>query len=288
MSLVVENGTGLSTAEAYASVSEATAYLAKFGITNFVDTAATGSLTIATQPSNGDTVSIGDKTYTFQSSLTNVDGNVLIGSSLSQTQANLRNAVNLTGTPGTGYAAATTANEQCSFGAWSSNTSVVTALEAGESGNLIETSSVFVSANNGFAADELSGGVNTTEIALRKSARWMDGNFKWRGYRKNEDQALDWPRSIVEDRDGYLISDITVPTKVKQAAILAAYKSHQGSELEPDVTDSSQLMKDLVKVGPITIEKQYQGGKAFTSQSIYTEIENLLSDLTLGNGLVRG
>ncbi len=66
------------------------------------------TLTASGQPTNGATVTIGSKVYTFQTVLTNVDGNVFIGASLTITLANLLNALNLGAGSGTTYAAATT------------------------------------------------------------------------------------------------------------------------------------------------------------------------------------
>jgi hypothetical protein len=53
---------------------------------------------------------VGGKEYTFQTALTNVDGNVKIGATIVATLTNLFNAINLTGTPGTDYATAMTVN----------------------------------------------------------------------------------------------------------------------------------------------------------------------------------
>lgn len=63
---------------------------------------------------NGETVVIAGKTYTFQDTLTDSDGNVHIGSDRAETIANLVGAVNLDGsaTAGTDYAASMTKNPQ--------------------------------------------------------------------------------------------------------------------------------------------------------------------------------
>jgi len=66
------------------------------------------TLTATGQPSNGQTVTIGSKVYTFQTVLTNVNGNVAIGATLTASLANLLNALNLGAGSGTAYAAATT------------------------------------------------------------------------------------------------------------------------------------------------------------------------------------
>lgn len=78
---------------------------------------ATGTLTSTATPNDGDTVTIGTpsigngtlkKVYTFQTSLTDVDGNVAIGGSQAQAMENLRRAINLDGTGGVNYAASMT------------------------------------------------------------------------------------------------------------------------------------------------------------------------------------
>jgi hypothetical protein len=75
------------------------------------DTRAVATLTGTTNPADGDTVTIGARTYTFQATLTDVDGNVKIGATLAASLLNLYRAVNdLGGVPGTDYAAATTAH----------------------------------------------------------------------------------------------------------------------------------------------------------------------------------
>ena len=69
-----------------------------------------GTLTLTGNAGDTQTVVIGAKTYTFQTSLTNVDGNVLIGATASDSLDNLIAAINLGSGAGTLYAAATTAH----------------------------------------------------------------------------------------------------------------------------------------------------------------------------------
>jgi len=69
-----------------------------------------GTLTLGANPSDTNTVVIGAKTYTFQTTLTNVDGNVLIGGDASESIDNLIAAINLASGAGTTYATAMTAH----------------------------------------------------------------------------------------------------------------------------------------------------------------------------------
>jgi len=78
--------------------------------TDAVDVTSSGELTLTGQPANTNTCTIGTKVYTFQTVLTNVDGNVKIGADAEGTIDNLVAAVNLAAGAGTNYAALMTAN----------------------------------------------------------------------------------------------------------------------------------------------------------------------------------
>jgi hypothetical protein len=101
---------------------------------------------------NGDTVAVGGKTYTFQTTLTNVANNVALGASFALSAANLVAAINLSTGSGTAYAAATAVNANV----WASLAGTVitfTALLGGAAGNAI--TSVYTAA--GTAAGVMSG-----------------------------------------------------------------------------------------------------------------------------------
>ena len=123
---------------------------------------ATGTLTNTGNFANGDTVTTGTKTYTFQTVLTNVDGNVLIGATASDSLDNLIAAINLGAGSGTVYAAATTANGFVSAVAGAGDTMDVTALLGGTQGNLIATTDT--SANASWGAATLSGGAGDAVV----------------------------------------------------------------------------------------------------------------------------
>jgi len=78
--------------------------------TLFIGTHQQCVLTFGGAVSNGETVTIGSKVYTFQTTLTNVNGNVLIGANQDASLTNLTAAVNLTTGAGTLYAAALSAH----------------------------------------------------------------------------------------------------------------------------------------------------------------------------------
>jgi hypothetical protein len=87
---------------------------------------------------NGETIVIGGKTYTAESSLTNVDGNVKIGATIALTMVNLINAINLNaGTAGTDYAALMTKNKNVFAVQDSATQFTVYSKVPGEIGNFI-------------------------------------------------------------------------------------------------------------------------------------------------------
>lgn len=102
---------------------------------------AQGTITLSGQPLNGETFVVAGKTYTWQTTLTNADGNIQIGASLAISQQNLIDAINLTSTtggPGTQYAASMVENPYASAATtWVTNTLVITAKNAGVSGNAL-------------------------------------------------------------------------------------------------------------------------------------------------------
>jgi hypothetical protein len=69
---------------------------------------ARGTLTLALNVSNGETVLIDSKTYVYVNTLTGVDGQVKIGATKEESIANLIAAINLDGTPNSQYTTQTT------------------------------------------------------------------------------------------------------------------------------------------------------------------------------------
>jgi hypothetical protein len=128
---------------------------------------ATGTLTTTGNFSNGETVTTGSKTYTFQTVLTNVDGNVLIGGSATASLANLAAAINLGAGSGTVYAAATTANTFV-YASSGASTLDLFALAAGTAGNTIATTETATNASFGGAT--LSGGSDTANYVVLSPA----------------------------------------------------------------------------------------------------------------------
>ena len=103
---------------------------------------------------NGDTVTVGGKTYTMQTVLTNVDGNVWIGGSTAAALANLAAAINLGEFAGVSFAAAMTMNTKVSAVS-DATTLTASALTPGTAGNSIGATVVSAGTTASWAASTL-------------------------------------------------------------------------------------------------------------------------------------
>lgn len=134
--------------------------------------AATQVLTVTGQPSNTNTVVVGTKTYTFQTTLTDSDGNVNIGSSAANSLLNLLAAINLSNegesavSAGTDYAASMTINPEagCLLAEATATTITVRAKTPGTVGNLIVSTETH--ANGSWGAATFTGGLLTLDAYL--------------------------------------------------------------------------------------------------------------------------
>jgi hypothetical protein len=114
-----------------------------------VTVAAQGKLTIKAQPTAGDQMVIGAKTYTFVAPADfNADGEISIGTSLATAQAAIRAAIN-------GTDNVNTSHPLVSAGAFASDDCILTAKHGGADGNSIITTETFTAVTNVFDAGTL-------------------------------------------------------------------------------------------------------------------------------------
>jgi uncharacterized protein len=136
--------------------------------------AAQGTLTLDTNPSNNDTMTIDGKVYTFQTVLTDTDGNIVIGGTLAATQANIVGAINLSGAAGVDYAASMILHPTvAAAGAFVGNNLVLTAKTPGAAGNSIATTESFTAGTNVFDAETLG----TTQAGADPGLTNTDGRI---------------------------------------------------------------------------------------------------------------
>lgn len=124
-------------------------------ITSYV-TGSTVTLTIDTQPTSGDTMTLDEKIFTFVPDGTaNADGEISIGTDLATAQANIVAAIN-------GTDSVNTPHPTVSAAAFSSNDSVITALVGGVAGDSIASTETFTAGTNVFSAATLGSGADCT------------------------------------------------------------------------------------------------------------------------------
>ena len=122
---------------------------------NIFDASTLGTTTSGVQP---DTFTIGARTYTLQDTLTNVDGNIKIGSNEANTKLNIIAAINHpigTRQSGTDYAAAMTENTEVSIAAFSGDDAIITADAAGVASDALTSTETFAAGGSVFDASTL-------------------------------------------------------------------------------------------------------------------------------------
>lgn len=126
-------------------------------------------LDIATEPTDADTVVIGSKTYTFEDTLSDVDGNVHNSGTAATTLKSLCSAINLTIGSGTEWAASMTKNTQVEAVMISDTRMKVQAINPGSAGNSIASTETLTDTTDAFTAATLTGGQgspNTKAVVL--------------------------------------------------------------------------------------------------------------------------
>ena len=296
MAFTVEDGNGVADANAYLSVADVRLHHSERG-NDFFETiivAATGVLTATGNPADADTVTIGSRTYTFQATLTNSNGNVQRGATQADSLGNLAKAINRTGVPGTDYAAAMVVNADVSAVA-TATTVTVTAKTKGESANSLTTTEV--STVLSWASATLIGGDESKarQVIIRASD-YIDKRFgrRWRGERQSQAQGLTWPRLGAFDVDGFYITGL--PKQIKRATAEYALRAALYNVLAPDpnriaptqnmatgtqaqagVTGAVTAKKE--KVGPIEIEEKYESVAALAAKNRDSNSRSFQSDL---------
>jgi hypothetical protein len=125
--------------------------------------ASTGTFTIVINILNTETVTIDGKVYTWQTVLTDVDGNVLIGATAEDSLDNLVAAINLGAGAGTLYAASMTLHPTVTAVDGAGTTVDVTAKFTGTAGDAITTTEGIVDGGAAWGGATLAAGADADE-----------------------------------------------------------------------------------------------------------------------------
>lgn len=291
MTLIVEDGSGVSGANSYVTPAFVTAYLTdrnrqtESGWTSPEGVAESASVIAATdyierrfgrrfrgqrqyrdistakatwsatvQPTNTQIVTLGTVAYRFVTALASAN-DVLIGASLAESIANLLDAI--AGTAGDHLA--TSANADATAYQFYGDRIVAYATTAGTAGNAV---------------------VSTTTVT---GASWNSATLRG-GSNLSTPQPLSFPRAYLYERDGLAV--LGVPALLMQATAEYAVRARDGALVtDPTVTTTGgELTANRVTVGPITIDKSFSASGSSSSRSEpYPEADLLLASY-LGSG----
>ena len=111
--------------------------------------------------------------------------------------------------------------------------------------------------------------------AMRRATQWIDSTYgpRFVGYRAQNTQAMEFPRSLAYDRYGTEITGIPAALKKATAEIVRRYLE-DATQIDPDTPVGGNLVSDQVSVGPISISKSYAGGKDAAKR--FTVVDRLL------------
>lgn len=118
------------------------------------------------------------------------------------------------------------------------------------------------------------------EQALRKATDYIAQQYrgKWKGYRSNTTQALDWPRRAVPIEDSAIVNYIpfnSIPEEVKNACCELALRA-SAADLSPDLERATASES----VGSLSVT-YVQGAPQNT---VYRAIDQLLRPLLINGG----
>ena len=163
MSVFLSDGSGADAMDPNISVNMPTLSSSSLGLATY----ATGTLDLTSNPSAGNTVTIGNQIYTFVAGSPTAANQVQIGTSngnpsVQQTLKNLQAAVNGAAGAGSLYGSGTPVNQQATITSVNGGSAVVQALQAGTAGNNVALSTSITSNVGSGGGTTLSGGTNAT------------------------------------------------------------------------------------------------------------------------------
>ena len=125
------------------------------------------------------------------------------------------------------------------------------------------------------------------ETALRKATRYLDLRYhhQWNGRRFNDTQALDWPRTQMQDYDGFQIAAESVPGNLEDATAYLAGRVTEGDDLTP-VNDNPGLKHHAYHNTTTGETKIYEGSPQSSNAKVYPLVEEKLKDLMVSGPMI--
>ncbi len=159
MSVFLSDGSSADSMDPNISVNMPTLSASSLGLATY----ATGTLDLTSNPTSGNTVQIGQQTYTFVAAgQANAANDVALGGNVQSTLQNLQAAVNGGAGAGNLYGTGTAVNAQATITSVNGGSAVVQALQAGTAGNSVTLATSITSNVGSGGGVTLSGGKNAT------------------------------------------------------------------------------------------------------------------------------
>lgn len=136
---------------------------------------ASGTLTFTGLPVNAETFAVAGKTYTVQTSLTDVDGNIKIGADITAMASNVAAAINKGSGSGTAYAASMTENAHV-YATSAAGVVTFVAKIPGTIGNFVTLTESLSNATPSGAVLASGSGDYTTAISNLRTAGQVNAN----------------------------------------------------------------------------------------------------------------
>lgn len=98
-------------------------------------------------------------------------------------------------------------------------------------------------------ADWTAASTDEKNRALIMGARVLDQQANWKGYKTDEDNAMEWPRYEVEDRNGFVIDHDTIPQWLKIANVeMALFLLDRDRTADPDTLGYKRIKADVIEL----------------------------------------
>lgn len=120
------------------------------------------------------------------------------------------------------------------------------------------------------------------DAGLLIATEYLDDNYDFVGYRKDEDQANKWPRSAAYNSEGILLDQDNVPQKVKNCTIELAYlQLTLSGGLEPVDADGKVIKAERKRLGTLEKETEYDTAKSENFIRSYHKAIKMIDDLII-------
>lgn len=119
------------------------------------------------------------------------------------------------------------------------------------------------------------------EQAIVRATDYLSESFPWKGFKLKErghvdgEQALAWPRTYIEDKNGYAVASGEVPTEVQKAtAEIAFYELGNPFAMQPTYVAHDRVKSE--RFGPVSFEYDLSSKDASGARPVLLAVRDLI------------